>query len=270
VKTNVRSRTVAAAFEARAERALLLAQDSSSAAEPLRFAARLLRAQGEAAAALALRHESAPFTGRFEIDVERAIAPLTVLVEEIARHAPRALADLAAGRLAEENSTVIQRLALVWRGDRPFADDYLSRAALRPYVESLRGFGVKPDREHSLGRCPFCSGPPIVGCRRGGTDDTGAARFLCCALCGLEWPTSRILCPSCFENDPHKLPFFHSDNHPAARIEACETCRRYVKSLDLSLDARPLPEVDDLASLSLDLWAIEQGFTRLEPGLAGV
>ena len=54
------------------------------------------------------------------------------------------------------------------------------------------------------------------------------------------------------------------------RIEVCETCRRYVKSFDLSEDARPIPEVDDLLSLSLDLWAREQGYERIEPGLAGI
>jgi formate dehydrogenase maturation protein FdhE len=43
-----------------------------------------------------------------------------------------------------------------------------------------------------------------------------------------------------------------------------------VKSLDLSQDARPLPEVDDIVSLSMDLWALEQGYSRLEPGLAGL
>jgi FdhE protein len=80
----------------------------------------------------------------------------------------------------------------------------------------------------------------------------------------------RILCPSCFEADPARLPSFSSDRHVNVRVEACETCRRYVKSLDLSLDARPIPEVDDLLSISLDLWAAEQGFTRLEPGLAGI
>jgi formate dehydrogenase maturation protein FdhE len=43
-----------------------------------------------------------------------------------------------------------------------------------------------------------------------------------------------------------------------------------VKSIDLTLDARPIPEVDDLLSIALDLWAGEQGFTRIEPGLAGI
>jgi len=94
--------------------------------------------------------------------------------------------------------------------------------------------------------------------------------MLGCALCGQEWLFERILCPSCFEEDPHKLPAFRDEKNGAVRIEACETCRRYVKSIDLSEDARPIPEVDDLATLALDLWAAEQGLTRIEPGLAGI
>jgi FdhE protein len=67
-----------------------------------------------------------------------------------------------------------------------------------------------------------------------------------------------------------KLPSFQSATHPVARIEACETCRGYVKSIDLTVDGRAIPEVDDLVSLSMDLWAAGEGFTRIEPGLAGV
>jgi FdhE protein len=54
------------------------------------------------------------------------------------------------------------------------------------------------------------------------------------------------------------------------RIEACETCRRYVKSIDLTLEGRAIPEVDDLVSLGMDLWAASEGFERVEPGLAGI
>jgi len=67
-----------------------------------------------------------------------------------------------------------------------------------------------------------------------------------------------------------KLPSFQSERYPATRIEACETCRRYVKSIDLTVDGRAIPEVDDVVSLSMDLWAAGEGFPRLEPGLAGV
>ena len=43
-----------------------------------------------------------------------------------------------------------------------------------------------------------------------------------------------------------------------------------MKSVDLTLDGLAVPEVDELRSLSLDLWAVERGYVRLEPGLAGV
>ncbi|MDQ2979761.1 MAG: formate dehydrogenase accessory protein FdhE, partial [Acidobacteriota bacterium] len=155
-------------------------------------------------------------------------------------------------------------------GDIASGEDYLSRAILRPYVEFLRSVHRPPNRVHKNGRCPFCGGAPWVGARREGSQMEGAKRVLVCSLCGGEWLFGRILCPSCLEERPDKLPSFQSEEHPAVRIEACETCRRYVKSIDLSEDARPIPEVDDLVSLGMDLWALEQGFTRLEPGLAGV
>src|SRR5262249_23502485 len=98
----------------------------------------------------------------------------------------------------------------------------------------------------------------------------GAQRVLLCALCGGEWPFARIRCPACDEQDPEKLPSFSDAGHPLVRIEACEGCRHYVQSIDLTLDARPIPEVDDLLSIALDLWAAEQGYTRIEPGLAGI
>jgi FdhE protein len=66
------------------------------------------------------------------------------------------------------------------------------------------------------------------------------------------------------------LPSFQSDRHPGVRIEACDTCHRYLKSLDLAANGRMIPEVDDLTSLPIDLWAQEEGFTRIAPGVGGI
>jgi FdhE protein len=187
-----------------------------------------------------------------------------------AERGPSPLSDEGRLRASEDLPTARTRLLVFWNEDRPAAEDYLSRAMLRPHVEVLRSRNTAPHRIHRHGRCPFCGGAPSVALRRAGAADDGAARFLVCGLCGLEFAFNRILCPSCFEEDPTKLPSFTADTHPHVRIEACETCRRYVKSLDLSQDARPLPEVDDLVSLSMDLWASEQGYERIEPGLAGI
>ena len=266
----VRGRRTAAAFESRAARAERLAGAAPAASDPLRFVAGLCRAQGRVAADLEALHEARPLAGKLGVDLERALPHLLEVARFAARSAPAPLAAAAAVRRDDEEATARSRLELYWNGDSHSSDDYLSRAMLRPYVETLREHRIPPDRRHSPKRCPFCGGAPIVGGRRGGSESEGAARFLSCALCGLEWPITRILCPACFDDDPHGLPTFASPDHPLARIEACETCRRYLKTIDLSQDARPMPEIDDLASIALDLWAIEQGFIRLEPGLAGL
>ena len=183
---------------------------------------------------------------------------------------PEALREQARGRREDALETARTRLLVYWSGERSSREDYLSRAMLRPYVESLRLAAIAPARVHRRGQCPFCGGAPWIAVLRDGSAMEGARRTLGCALCGGEWTFPRILCPACFEENPQRLPYFSDERRRAVRLETCETCRRYVKSIDLSEDARPVPEVDDLASLALDLWAREQGFERIEPGLAGI
>lgn len=257
-------------FERRADRAARLAQDSVSAGEPLLFAAELFRAQGAAAASLEARHAESPLTGSLARDIERLEQAVRGVFRACAGRGPEPLAEQAAARESEDRDVLRSRLAVYWAGESVTNEDYLSRAALRPYVEVLRTSGIVPDRIHRRGHCPACGARPAISWRRDGSDLEGARRLLGCLLCGAEWPFGRILCASCFEEDPGKLPSFASDKHPAVRVEACETCRRYVKSIDLSNDARPIPEVDDIASLSMDLWAAEEGWTRIEPGWAGL
>ena len=166
--------------------------------------------------------------------------------------------------------TASARLATYWEGEPETRGDYLSRALLAPWARLLASAGIAPERVHRPGHCPFCGGAPWVAARRPQPETHGNDRMLCCALCGTEWTFARIRCPLCDEADPEKLPIFRDDRHPLVRIEACDVCRHYVKSIDLSEDGRPLPEVDDVLSLSIDLWAGEQGYTRIEPGLAGI
>ncbi len=257
-------------FERRAARAELLASRSPAAEEPLRFAAGLYRAQGRLAASLEAAHAEDPLSGHLDEDADRFLDRISSIVRYAAESGPEALSEDARARQRDLPSTARARLLVFWSGDRPSTEDYFSRAILRPYVELLRSIPAAPDRVHRQGQCPFCGGAPWVAARREGSLMEGAKRMLCCALCGVEWLFGRILCPSCFEQNPERLPSFSSAAHPAVRIEACETCHRYVKSIDLSEDARPIPEVDDLVSISMDLWAAEQGFARIEPGLAGL
>lgn len=261
---------VAAEFERRAARAESLRRTAPAAAEPLEFAAGLYRVQARVAAGLEAAHAGEPFSGHLDEDVDRFLPSAASVFRYAAESGPPALAEAAKGRREDLPATARARLLVYREGGREAGEDYLSRAILRPYVELLRAVHVVPDRVHRHGTCPFCGGAPWVAARREGSLLEGAKRLLVCALCGGEWLFGRILCPACLEQNPDRLPCFSAEPHPAVRIEACETCHRYVKSLDLSEDARPIPEVDDLVSLSMDLWALEQGYERIEPGLAGL
>lgn len=256
-------------FERRAARAELVLRDAPDS-EPLRFAAGLYRVQARVAAAIEAANGDQPLTGHLDEDADRLASAISFIARYAAEDGPEALAEVARARQNDLPSTARARLLVFWGGGTSSREDYLSRAILRPYVEVLRALNRAPDRVHVRGRCPFCGGLPWIAARRDASLMEGARRMLGCALCGGEWLFGRILCPSCFEENPARLASFQSDRHPRVRIEACETCHRYVKSLDLSEDARPIPEVDDLVSLSMDLWAVEQGFERIEPGLAGI
>ncbi len=256
--------TLRARFGRRSDRAQALASVSAAGREPLLFVAGLFGAQRQLAEVIEQTHLLRPLSGRLEDDFPLFAADLPVVVAFAAERGPPGLREdarqLADGRL---------RLAPFWDGS--VTDDYLARALLRPYLEVLAAAGVRPVRPHPEGGCPFCGGAPCIASRRSPPGDAdGAQRLLGCGLCGGAWAVNRIRCPACAEQSPDQLPIFHSERHPTARIEACAGCRTYVKSIDLTGDARAIPEVDDLCSLSLDLWAREQGYRRLAPGLAGI
>ena len=207
-------------------------------------------------------------TGRLADDVDAIARAVSPILRAAAESGPEALAVEADKRVHENAETMRTRLLVYWSGDAP--EDYLSRALLQPYAEALRARTIAPDRVHARGHCPFCGGRAWISARKATGDGESGFRYLSCSLCSLDWNFNRGTCPSCFEEDPYKLPVFRSDVHTNVRIEACETCRRYVKSIDLTVDARPVPIVDDLLSLSMDLWAVDEGYARIEAGLAGL
>ncbi len=69
--------------------------------------------------------------------------------------------------------------------------------------------------------------------------------------------------PTSSNGSAHKAIF------PHVRIEACETCRRYLLNIDLAADPAAVPVVDELDALPLDLYARERGFWKVIPNLMG-
>jgi FdhE protein len=54
------------------------------------------------------------------------------------------------------------------------------------------------------------------------------------------------------------------------RVEACDTCRRYIKTVDLTKNGHAVPVVDELATMPLNLWAQEHGYLKLQANLLGI
>jgi hypothetical protein len=239
---------------------------ASAARDVLAFAAELFRAQAEVAAAVEEAHAARPLSGDLARDLHVFAEQLDIVLRVAVDCGPPILSEVARRRRPDDGGALLS----YWHQGGSGRKDYLSRAMLRPYAEVLANFGVLPRRLAANGSCPVCKSHPAIAFRRSSGDGDGAERVLGCALCNHAWSLPRILCATCSEERPDELPGFQSDRHPAVRIEACATCRAYMKSIDLTVDARAIPEVDDLVSLSLDLWASERGFSRLEPGLAGL
>ena len=113
--------------------------------------------------------------------------------------------------------------------------------------------------------CPGCSGPPVVSLLRDAAH--GSRRSYVCGTCLKESPASRLGCVACGETTVEKLAVYRTDALDPARIDACDSCRTYLKTIDLTKDATACPIADDLGSVTLDLWAREQGYHRPRPNL---
>ena len=117
--------------------------------------------------------------------------------------------------------------------------------------------------------CPYCGGAPIAAVLRDEPEIKGR-RTLLCSLCLAEWAFPRTRCPACGEERADRRPHHVSESWPHVRVEECGSCRTYVKAIDLRETGLAVPVVDELASVELDLWAAEQGLSKLRTNLLGL
>jgi hypothetical protein len=286
-------------WPARIERARRLAADHSSTAEALEFYAKLAEFQERLVRSMSTRRFAAnpppdPGPGAFVATLDqpryRALAPK--LLSWLQRAAPRPLAA-SAQRLLDDDPIDRQKMfdaywAWALRGEAMHDETrgFVVEAVLQPFAESMarsrpavarhdgavgeEGGPAEDEGETGVlnvarARCPACGGRPVVGLLR--ELGHGAKRALVCGLCSTEWRVPRVTCPSCGEGRFDRLTAIRADHYPNARLDTCSTCRTYLKTLDLSRDNTMVASVDDLATLPLDLWAREQGYTRLRPHL---
>jgi FdhE protein len=260
------------AWALRIARARELAAECPPAAEILSFYAGLAACQRTICTRVKTPHHE---TGSFDeaLDLDAASRAVPILLSWLQNEAPHRLAALAADAASFDPATWRE---LMKRFVSPADNDdldaslgFIVEAVLQPFAEVaarwkpldaiLRVVGAR------INRCPVCGSLPAVGVLR--EEGHGARRTLVCSLCFTEWPYQRVVCPSCDETRFDALPIYTAEGLESVRIDACDSCHVYLKTIDLTKDALAEPLVDDLATLSLDLWARERGYRRVRPNL---
>jgi formate dehydrogenase maturation protein FdhE len=210
---------------------------------------------------------------RENLKIEDLLPHFQEFLKLVAKSAPATLAESARQlslRPSESWAPILQDFwAISGRDDRPNAafDQFLPRAFLQPYVESLERDRPADETSAFPSLCPLCGARPLLGVLR--PEGDGGKRFLVCSFCLKEWEFRRIFCATCGEETETKLPVYVADQFPYIRVEACETCKFYLRTIDLTKDGNAVPLVDDLAAIPLSLWAEEHGYSRAQPNLLG-
>jgi FdhE protein len=143
--------------------------------------------------------------------------------------------------------------------------DFFARAFLQPYAENIRAQPTPKWTGPAPYACPRCKRKPGLGVLRPLGD--GGQRSLLCSFCLEEWEFRRIVCPGCGEENHAKLPVYTAEEFAHVRVEACDSCRTYLKTVDLTKSGRAEPVVDEMAAIPLDLWAEKQGYAKLQRNL---
>jgi FdhE protein len=89
-------------------------------------------------------------------------------------------------------------------------------------------------------------------------------------LCAHQWNFRRIYCPACGEEREPQMAFYSAPEISHVRVDVCDSCHHYLKTVDLTKYGYAVPVVDELATIPLDLWAVEHGYTKLQTNLLGI
>jgi len=272
------SQTGSAKYDARIRRAETLSSPHSAATEFLDFYKHILSFHKLLHANISAAHRVQPSglssSGvRGELDLAVLLPHFRGYLSFIENHAPAALAESARQFALLSSDSWIAGLEAYWQYAGVYDQQigafaqFLPRAFLQPYAEFRAALAPRAPQVTTPRLCPLCGSRPLLGVLR--PEGDGGKRFLLCSFCLQEWEFRRILCPTCGEEAEEKLPVYIAEDSPHVRVEACDACKFYLRTMDLTKDGNAVPLVDDLAAIPHTLWASEQGYSRLQPNLLG-
>ncbi|MBN1930976.1 MAG: formate dehydrogenase accessory protein FdhE [Desulfobacterales bacterium] len=120
---------------------------------------------------------------------------------------------------------------------------------------------LDPNHKWEKGYCPVCGSLPGLSIFEGEGE-----RFFICSFCRHKWSTRRLYCPFCDNKDTKTLNYFYSEAEPEYRVDVCESCKKYIKTVDTrKLDRIIYPPLEQVATLHFDIKAEEMGLKSALP-----
>ncbi len=110
------------------------------------------------------------------------------------------------------------------------------------------------------GHCPYCGAAPLLSYLK----DKEGLRVHTCSQCLGSYRAPRIGCPICLEDKQKQLSYFTSDTDKDCQVCHCKKCNNYIKILDYREREgfNPLPLLDDLLTITLDIICEQQKFQK--------
>jgi FdhE protein len=134
-----------------------------------------------------------------------------------------------------------------------------SRPSIEAGMEQLRN---ELDPETWLkGYCPMCGSLPFLSLLK----EEEGKRYLLCSYCGYQWRIDRLICPFCNNKEQEFLQYFCGEGEEVYRIDLCDKCHHYIKTIDYRTLEESDPVLEDLGTLHLDLLASQKGYKRPVP-----
>ncbi|MEI6154478.1 MAG: formate dehydrogenase accessory protein FdhE [Deltaproteobacteria bacterium] len=209
----------------------------------------------------------------FPVDIETSISLF---------HALCRIAETANPHMAEQvekinsifsnNETALEKL-LMESGkeeaiDRVAADQgldrqvllFLIRNSIRPSIEAgMEQLSGELEPEALLkGHCPVCGCLSSLSLLKG----EEGKRYSLCSFCAYQWRIDRLSCAACGSKEQGSLTYFYGEGEEAIRIDLCDTCHHYTKTIDYRKLEEIDPSLEDLATLHLDVVAVQKGYKR--------
>lgn len=145
-------------------------------------------------------------------------------------------------------------------GIQPALLEYVLATALGAGLQRCRELGLKSEfQDWNQGYCPICGGLPSMAELSG----EEGKKMLQCGQCANRWGFHRLTCTHCGNTEHDSLGYFTAEGEPGYRVDICRKCSGYLKVVDSREKGEGLPlEIEDVATLHLDLLAAKEGFSR--------